>query len=296
MSDHLSEICKSDEIDAVLECLKRLCPGRAVVIDASSDLKEDEDGGPTLFCQAANISFESHIVAQHSFGGAWSHQDDDGRTALHWAVAMQSYSLAGKLMSAPYHALVYSVDHDGASPFLTACMVGTPIQFLTTILSKAAEQRRWNVAQQLFWDSKRGEASVNTEEPLAEHRIAVVNQPDNSGNTPLLHAASRGRLTIVSFLLQSGAFIAHTNKRGQSALHRAIGRGSLDVVEELVGASRKRHTEVEHKRWINLQDYRGDTALFYASMDNNEELGRYLLRQGADRNVRNKEGKEFWEV
>lgn len=45
---------------------------------------------------------------------------------------------------------------------------------------------------------------------------------------------------------------------------------------------------------MNLQDKRGDSALFYASSDENEDIGVYLLRHGADRHLRNKEGKEFW--
>jgi ankyrin repeat protein len=45
-----------------------------------------------------------------------------------------------------------------------------------------------------------------------------------------------------------------------------------------------------------LGDVEGNTPLHYASMENNQELGEVLLRAGAIREKKNKEGKEFWEM
>lgn len=126
---------------------------------------------------------------------------------------------------------------------------------------------------------------------------AVINHEDELKNTPLLLAVGRGHKWLVRLLLESGADLNHQNDRGQSALHRAVSRGDVDLIEELVRASEKVHTsKIVHRRWMNLRDYRGDTALFYASMENNEDAGRFLLSHGADRDYRNKDGKQFWEV
>ncbi|KEG15155.1 26S proteasome non-ATPase regulatory subunit 10 [Trypanosoma grayi] len=287
MSTHLSELCAGGGVEPIIERLKQLCPARLAL-----EAEEVEDG------VAAGFTREAHDRMHQTFGGVWGYQDDDGRTALHWAVAMRNFSLASMLLSAPYCALACSEDHDGASPFITACMVGAPEAFLTELLTAAAEQRWWKLAERraAVGAEAEAESTDGVEELVAEHTKAVVNQPDIHGNTPLLHSAGRGNIAMVRFLLNLGASIDQQNKRGQSALHRSTGRGATDVVEELVSASKRTHKPVEHRRWMNLQDYRGETALFYASMDNNEELGRYLLRHGADRAIRNKEGKEFWEV
>ncbi|KAH9589119.1 hypothetical protein LSM04_002490 [Trypanosoma melophagium] len=254
------------------------------------------------------------------FSGIWSYRDADGRTALHWAVAVRNFSLATALLRPPHEALACSEDTEGVSPFATACMVGAPEAFLSELLAVAAAQRMWRVAQEETKrenDSDNNNNNNNSEDgaggpanssgneegkegsgtdDIMLHKVAIADQADSHGNTPLLYAAGRGNLTLVRYLLQLGASINHQNKRGQSVLHRAANRGSLDLVEELIATSKKSHSSTEHRRWMNLQDYRGDTALFYASMDNNEELGRYLLRHGADRDIRNKDGKEFWEV
>nr|CCC94330.1 unnamed protein product [Trypanosoma congolense IL3000] len=295
MSVHLAEICKVDEPEAIVEYLTQLCPARAAIADVSVAVDE-EQAIEDSFCLAANISNKAHRSLYHSFNGVWSFTDADGRTAVHWAVAMKNFSLASRLMGEPFYALVDSVDHDGVTPFLTACMVGAPKEFLTNLLTNMAEQRRWRIAYETFRSGGDVEPIKNAEVSLAEYRLEIINQPDSNGNTSLLHGASRGKLPIVVFLLQAGASIDHTNNRGQSALHRATGRGSVEVVEELVSFSKRKHEPAHHSRWMNIQDYRGDTALFYASMDDNEELGRYLLRQGARRDIRNKDGKEFWEV
>ncbi|RNF25797.1 26S proteasome non-ATPase regulatory subunit 10 [Trypanosoma conorhini] len=296
MSSHLSELCKASEVGPIIEQLRQLCPQRL-----SFDAAEEEKGIPV----ASGFTSEADEQMRCTFGGIWGHQDDDGRTALHWAVAMRNFSLARTLMKAPYFALALSEDHGGASPFTTACMVAAPGEFLSELLATAALQRSWKVAREQGGinntpdSATAGVGSDGAEaidDPLVKHKLAILNQTDSHGNTPLLHAAGRGKLATVRLLLQWGASIDHQNRRGQSALHRATSRGASDVVEELVTTSQKEHSRAEHRRWMNLQDYRGDTALFYASMENNEELGRYLLRHGLDREIRNKEGKEFWEV
>ncbi|RNF11260.1 26S proteasome non-ATPase regulatory subunit 10 [Trypanosoma rangeli] len=296
MSSHLSELCKASEVGPIVEQLKQLCPQRL-----NFDTDEEKEEVPV----ASGFTRDAHERMRCTFEGIWGYQDDDGRTALHWAVAMQNFALAHTLMKAPYFALALSEDHDGVSPFITACMVAAPEEFLRELLETAAAQRSWKVIREQDGMNTtlenatadvclRGAAIVDN--PLMEQELVILNQADSHGNTPLLHAAGRGKLAIVRFLLQLGASIDHQNRRGQSALHRATSRGATDVVEELVATSQKVHSRAEHRRWMNLQDYRGNTTLFYASMDNNEELGRYLLRHGVDREIKNKEGKEFWEV
>jgi len=104
------------------------------------------------------------------------------------------------------------------------------------------------------------------------------------------------------------------NKRRQTALHRAIARGASDFVEEYLSWMKRRvatnnvdpskgpngsdvvSNKASVRHFINSQDVQGNTALHYAALENNQDLGQLLLRNGADRDIRNKDGQEFWKL
>jgi serine/threonine-protein phosphatase 6 regulatory ankyrin repeat subunit A/serine/threonine-protein phosphatase 6 regulatory ankyrin repeat subunit B len=85
------------------------------------------------------------------------------------------------------------------------------------------------------------------------------------------------------------------NVRGQTALHRAVTKGEMALCETLISAVRK-YFPTEVKKFVNSADKNGDTALHYASLEENREIGEFLLRNGATRELRNKGGKEFWQL
>ncbi|EPY24897.1 26S proteasome non-ATPase regulatory subunit 10 [Angomonas deanei] len=213
--------------------------------------------------------------------------------------------MVNKLIAAPYNAPVMTEDNDGASPFLSACMVGAPEALVKELLTLSVEQypsfQKCPEAHKPQSEPFNPPVSApeGTDPPTSDEiRSIILQSSDSSGNTPLLVAVSRGHTHIVKFLLENDVDLFHQNERGQSVLHRAVGKGNLDLVELLVRHSEKKFSETKsrHRQWMNLQDYRGDSALFYASMENNEEMGKFLLRHGADRELRNKEGKQFWEL
>ncbi|CCW64949.1 unnamed protein product [Phytomonas sp. EM1] len=311
---HLSELCSKDEVDPIYHYLRQIAPETVEWVDIEGNK-----------CDDGVIQYVS---------GVWGFRDGDGRTAFHWAVALRNYSLANTLMNEPYRSPVLSEDEDGVTPFMTACMVGAPEKFVRSLLeksvavynfflkcpvlqrrplkegSKANGDRGQKADRNLYSSGANiGHGDMTTEDvlstsneaPICEEFVAkynIVNSVDSLGNTALLHVASRGHSHLVDFLIRNGSELNHQNKHGQSALHRAVGRGNMNTVEILLCASKQKinKSKEEHQRWVNLQDVWGNTALFYASMENNEDLGRLLLRNGADRYLRNKEGKEFWEV
>lgn len=355
---HLSELCRKTEVEPILHRLQHLVS--VAPEDVTANEEGAEDGAPTSSSSSPSSSPYLH--------GVWGYRDGDGRTAFHWAVALKNYELANTLMNAPYNAPVLTEDHDGVTPFATACMVGAPEPFIVAVLDRSIDAypafAKWKAAHAAVTEQQQQQVSElrdatgtghdhdapgnTTAAPSGEKSTAggagaqdanvttvtppatdsngatneatgavtdatsapppppppsspaelLLNTEDSLGNTPLLSAVSRGNFRVVKLLVQRGSNLWHQNHRGQSALHRAVSRGNTDVVELLVSTSEQQNgaNKVNHRRWMNLQDYRGDSALFYASMENNEELGRYLLRHGADRDQRNKEGKQFWEV
>ncbi|EPY30408.1 hypothetical protein STCU_02610 [Strigomonas culicis] len=275
---HLSELCKGASLEPLLARLREL-----VGLSAGHDDEEDP------YMQ-----------------GVWGYKDGDGRTAFHWAVAMRNYELATTLMLPPHDAPVWTEDNEGVTPFLSACLVGAPDGFVLDLMDRcvqvhesfrhsAAAHRPPRESARDAGATAEAAAAATAEVPALQ---ALLDGRDNIGTTPLLAAVSRGHEGLVRLLLAKGADLTLPNNRGQSALHRAVSRGNTNLVELLVETSERRcgKARAAHRQWMDLQDYRGDSALFYASMENNEEIGRYLIRHEADRELRNKEGKQFWEV
>lgn len=279
---HLSELCQGNDIDAIYSLVKQ---------------------------HAETSTLEEYP------GGVWGYQDDDGRTAFHWAIALRNFDLANTLANAPNNAPVLTLDEDRATPLITLCSVGCSDEFVDDLLARcvaAFDEKFVDYCQRLdtsglsSWNACEGKPvpvpfcaeAFSSVVSVEDKRARILNWCDSLGNTALLNAVSRGHKQLVGHLLQLGADINAQNNRGQTALHRAVGRGHMDLVEMLVKFSEAQTAgkRALHRRWMDTQDYRGDTALFYASMENNEELGRYLLQHGADRDMRNKAGKQFWEV
>jgi ankyrin repeat protein len=64
-------------------------------------------------------------------------------------------------------------------------------------------------------------------------------------------------------------------------LHWACDRGYLDIVQLLV----------KRKAKLDIQDSEGNTPLHFASMTGHREIYCYLIEQGSDPHLRNKEGE-----
>ena len=120
--------------------------------------------------------------------------------------------------------------------------------------------------------------------------------------TALMYAARGGFHNIVRFLHKHGAALDLQNAEGQTALHRATGRGELKTVCELLvlGADKEmqdlegktaRDWAIEYghyriaeifKIWDTPEDF--NRSMLEAAKDGNEILVRGLLMKGADIN------------
>eukprot|EP01006_Ploeotia_vitrea_P026463 TRINITY_DN59445_c0_g1_i1.p2 TRINITY_DN59445_c0_g1~~TRINITY_DN59445_c0_g1_i1.p2 ORF type:complete len:143 (+),score=25.62 TRINITY_DN59445_c0_g1_i1:320-748(+) len=114
-----------------------------------------------------------------------------------------------------------------------------------------------------------------------------INKTNEDGKTALMFATSKGHVEVVKQLLQVGANANKADDYGQRPLHRAAGKGGVEMVQLLVETG---------KADVNVQDKNGDTPLHCAAMENNEQVGKFLLNNGADDGIKNKDGKTYEQV
>lgn len=90
---------------------------------------------------------------------------------------------------------------------------------------------------------------------------------------PLINIASLlGESAIVGQLLDQGVDITATDQTGNSALHRAAGKGQLTTVKLLVSRGSN----------INAINHNGESALYMAASSGQLKVINYLLNKGAD--------------
>jgi len=104
--------------------------------------------------------------------------------------------------------------------------------------------------------------------------------PHNRRN--LLEFAKRGDTYAMEELLNLGVPIEHADHLGLTALHWAASSGHPEAITWLVS---------DRKANVNAQGKDGDTPLHKASFRGQESACKELVAQGADRRLRNKEGK-----
>jgi ankyrin repeat protein len=67
-------------------------------------------------------------------------------------------------------------------------------------------------------------------------RRAAVDEPTNSGETPLMSAARLGYVELCSVLLQAGANVNAVDENQDSVVHHAAASGNVEVLKLLVSA------------------------------------------------------------
>ncbi len=100
--------------------------------------------------------------------------------------------------------------------------------------------------------------------------------------TPLMKAAQNGHREAVLRLLAAGAQIDAEDSGGYTAMMLAAGNNHLDVVDLLISSG----AMVDHQ-----ERTRGWTALIWATTQGHTSMVERLLRDGADRTLKDTSGK-----
>lgn len=107
---------------------------------------------------------------------------------------------------------------------------------------------------------------------LLLEKHAHIEAKTSTGGTPLMYAAEERHLTTVRLLLSAGADVNATDKKGDTALHRAVRKsGSVEIIDAIVGKGGS----------LNTPNKERETTLHIAASKSGGErlLGALLDRQ-----------------
>lgn len=244
---------------------------------------------------------------------AYSDVNTNGEDALVLALANGHYPVARVLVRIPKFQTCKASTKGYCNALLDAAYSGDleMVQFLLKIpsiqanvipkagwnaLANAAQRGHLAVVEVLlqvespgWWDvgAERREGKTLLRHAVVSGRSDVVrriirstpwhhsNVGDNSGQSPLMEAASLGYLGVVDALLEIPSLdVNAVNSDRQTALMLAARKGHVDVVKALLSC---------RKTSIRVSDKAGNTALSLASMNQHTEVEKLLKVATAER-------------
>ncbi|XP_047399719.1 protein TANC1 isoform X7 [Sciurus carolinensis] len=240
-----------------------------------------------ILCVQSHLGHEEVVTLLLEFGACLDGMSENGMTALCYAAAaghMKLVCLLTKKGARVDHldkkgqcALVHSAlrGHGDILRYLLTCewSAGPPQpalrknQALQQALTAAASMGHGAVVQCL----------LGMEE---EHEIEVNGTDTLWGETALTAAAGRGKLEVCELLLQRGAAVSRTNRRGVPPLFCAARQGHWQIVRLLL----------ERGCDVNLSDKQGRTPLMVAACEGHLSTVEFLLSKGAALSSLDKEG------
>jgi len=124
-----------------------------------------------------------------------------------------------------------------------------------------------------------------------------LNQKDKEGNSPLHYAAFYRKIECSGILKELGTDLSLKNNEGQTAIdvyNKKYASTELHWWTELDDLKKVSSLVLENKVNINAQDSDGRTPLQIAAIHGNKEILKFLLLQGADPKIADKEGKNAY--
>ncbi|EAY20433.1 ankyrin repeat protein, putative [Trichomonas vaginalis G3] len=212
-----------------------------------------------------------------SVGANINETDEEGRTALHYAVR-NNYEETTKFL----------ISH-GAN-------INEKDSFGNTVLLYAAEFQYKEIAELLILNganikekNRYGQSALcftvayNTKE-IVELLISLganINEKYEDGFTALCFATIYGNKETLELLISHGANINEKDNFGRTALHFAAENNRKDIVELLIS----------HGANINEKDRYGRPALHFAAENNRKEIIELLISHGANINEKDNFGR-----
>ncbi|XP_048201349.1 protein TANC1 isoform X3 [Perognathus longimembris pacificus] len=241
-----------------------------------------------ILCVQSHLGHEEVVTLLLEFGACLDGVSENGMTALCYAAAaghMKLVCLLTKKGARVDHldkkgqcALVHSAlrGHGDVLQYLLTCeWLASPSQPATLRKSQALQQALTAAAS--MGHSSVVQCLLRMEE---EHEIEVNGTDTLWGETALTAAAGRGKLDVCELLLERGAVVSRSNRRGVPPLFCAARQGHWQIVRLLL----------ERGCDVNLSDKQGRTPLMVAACEGHLSTVEFLLSKGASLSSLDKEG------
>lgn len=219
-----------------------------------------------------------------------SEPQDDGTTALHWAVHDMNRSLVARLIAE--HADVNATNDYGATPLSEAAIVADP-QIIRLLLEAGAKANARNPEGQTALMVVARTDRIESAKLLLRYGADVNAAEDWRGQTALMWAAKEGQPEMIRLLVKHGARLDARSKvndwarqitaepraqwrpaGGLTALLLAAREGELSSVKALIEAGAD----------PNLSDPEDVSPMLIAAMNYHFDVVAYLLQHGGNPN------------
>ncbi|HET6409470.1 MAG TPA: ankyrin repeat domain-containing protein [Chthoniobacteraceae bacterium] len=218
------------------------------------------------------------LIEQHADVNA---AQEDGMTALHWAVYLDDLESAKALVEA--RADVKAANRYGVTPLSLASQNGNA-SIVKLLLSGGADPNTTLRGGEtvLMTASRTGRPG-----PVSEliKRGADVNPKERRGQTALMWAAADGHAEVVELLINAGADVhAELPDSGFTPFFFAVRDGRIDVVRALLKAGVDVNAGMQPRKPNGKGPRKGTSALILAVENGHFDLAVELLEAGADPN------------
>jgi ankyrin repeat protein len=237
------------------------------------------DSGSPL-ADAAEKQAHATVAALLEKGVDVNAAQEDGTTALHWAVYHDDLPLTTRLLKAGANAS--AVNLYSVRPLSLACTNGNT-EIVTLLLKAGADVNTTQGGGETVLMTAARTGKLGPVKVLLAEK-ADVNATDRKGQTGLMWAAADGHAKVVAALIAAGADFRTPLPSGFTPLHFAAREGRIDVVHVLLKAGADVNEAMQPKRLAERGPRTGTSALLLAVENGHFELAVELLKAGADPN------------